>query len=310
MAAVRAPHITTTSRARQEHALAPEPFLKWAGGKGRMLRQFARFFPPRFGHYYEPFLGSGAVFLHLLPPSACLSDSNPNLIAAYQHVQNRLDDLLPLLYRLRRAYHALPPAQQQREYYHMRERYNQLRAGTLEKTALLIVLNKTGYNGLYRENARGGFNVPFGRYNNPAMFREENLRAVAQALQGAEVLHASFSEAVANAQAGDFVYFDPPYMPSSKTASFTSYTRGKFGPERQVALAEEIRRLAARGVLVMLSNSDTPFIRDLYRGLYHHEVSATRVINSRSTGRGKLRELVITSYPVEEGTLTYASASE
>jgi DNA adenine methylase len=297
---MRAPPAPATTRTRREHEPPPEPFLKWAGGKSRLLRQFARLFPARFRRYYEPFLGSGAVFLHLQPPNACLSDSNPSLIAAYRHIQTRLDDLLPLLHHLRRTYHALAPAQQQHEYYRMRERYNQLRPGALEKTALLIVLNKTGYNGLYRENARGGFNVPFGRYNNPAMFREENLRAVSQALQGAELLPASFGEAVAGAQAGDFVYFDPPYMPSSKTASFTSYTRGRFGPERQVALAEEVRRLAARGVLVMLSNSDTPFIRNLYHDFYQHEVSATRVINSRSTGRGKLRELVMTNYPVAE----------
>lgn len=276
-----------------------EPFLKWAGGKKRLLKQLTSFFPPRFQRYYEPFIGSGAVFFHLKPARAILNDENPHLITAYRHIQRRLDDLLPLLQQIRREYHALTTAQQKDAYYHMRERYNQLATGTLEKTALLIVLNKTGYNGLYRENTRGRFNVPFGRYDNPAMFSEDNLRAVAAALQGVQLLNTDFSCAVQSAQPGDFVYFDPPYMPLSKTASFTSYTRGAFGPERQRDLAALMRRLAARGVLVMLSNSNTNLIRELYHDFYIHEVEAGRAINSKREARGKIKELVITGYPVK-----------
>jgi DNA adenine methylase len=277
-------------------ALRPEPFLKWAGGKKRLISQFAHLLPAHMHRYYEPFLGSGAVFLHMLPAHAILNDSNPNLIAAYRHVRTCLDDLLDLLERLRHEYHALSPAQQKVEYYRMRDRYNQLQPGALEKSALLIVLNKTGYNGLYRENKRGRFNVPFGRYDNPSMFREENLRAVSRALQHAELLSTSFGEAIRHAQQGDFVYCDPPYMPLSKTSSFTSYTSGKFDPERQHALAQVVRRLAARGVQVMVSNSDTPLIRELYQGMHLHPVRARRAINSKPGGRGQVGELVITSY--------------
>ncbi len=277
----------------------PEPFLKWAGGKTQLLKQLAYLFPGRFNRYYEPFIGSGAVFLHVQPACAVLNDSNPNLIAAYRHVQSRLNDLLTLLQQIRRTYHSLPPDQQQAEYYRLRERYNQLAAGSLEKSALLIVLNKTGYNGLYRENSRGKFNVPFGRYDNPTMFREENLRAVSTALRQVELLNTNFQEAVASAQAGDFVYFDPPYMPRSKTSSFTSYTMGAFGKERQIALAEVARQLVQRGVQVMISNSDTDLIHDLYHDFYRHEVRARRAINSKPGLRGRINELVITSYPVQ-----------
>lgn len=281
-----------------EPAIRPEPFLKWAGGKKQLLQQFERFFPGHFQRYYEPFIGSGAVFFHLRPRAATLNDANPNLVAAYRHIQARLDDLLPLLATLRRDYHALSPIQQQAAYYHMRTRYNQLPTGALEKTALLIVLNKTGYNGLYRENSRGRYNVPSGRYTNPKMFCEANLRAVAHALRGVLLLSLPFSEAVERARSGDFVYFDPPYMPRSKTASFTSYTRYAFGPDRQVALAEVARCLARRGVRVMVSNSDTDFIRALYADFYLHEVRARRAINSKPHARGRIGELVLTSYRV------------
>lgn len=281
-----------------EPELKPEPFLKWAGGKTQLLKQFVslRLFPSCFKRYYEPCVGSGAVFFHLLPPSAVLNDMNANLIAAYRHIQNQLDELLPLLQKLRSDYHALSSAQQQDAYYRMRERYNQLRTGELEKTALLIVLNKTGYNGLYRENARGKFNVPFGRYTNPTMFREENLRTVSTALQSVDILNMDVCRAVAGAQPEDFVYLDPPYMPISKTSSFTSYTSGAFGKDQQIALAKVAYDLADRGVLVMVSNSDLPFIRELYRDFRLHTVRARRVINSKPDARGAMNELVLTSY--------------
>jgi DNA adenine methylase len=243
-------------------------------------------------------VGSGAVFFHLRPPQAVLSDSNLNLIAVYQHIQSHLDELLSLLYEIRSTYHALSPQQQEQEYYRVREMYNALPFGTVQKSAFLIFLNKTGYNGLYRESKRGGYNVPFGRYDNPALFDEANLGAVSQALQGAEIMHADFSHAVQSAQEGDFVYFDPPYVPLNKTSSFTSYTQGNFAIEQQVQLAEVARRLAENGVQVMLSNSNCDFTRELYQGFYQHEVKASRAINSKADSRGKISELVITSYAV------------
>jgi DNA adenine methylase len=282
----------------QAVARRPVPFLKWAGGKTQLLKQLAAYLPGHFNRYYEPFLGGGALFLRLQPQAAVLNDSNPALIAAYRHVQSHLDELLALLCPLRQHYHTLDHDAQQAYYYRQRQRYNQLPVGTLEKSALLIFLNKTCYNGLYRENGRGAFNVPFGRYTNPAMFAADNLRAVARALRDATLVNSDFAAAVATAQAGDFVYFDPPYMPLSATAAFTHYTGDDFGPTQQATLADTARELAQRGVLVMLSNSDTPFIRDLYRDFEQHQVGAIRAINSNRERRGRISELVMTSYAV------------
>lgn len=278
----------------------PAPFLKWVGGKTQLLKQFERFFPATFHTYYEPFIGSGAVFFHLQPAQAVISDYNPNLIAAYRHLQSQVDDLLDLLYRLRTAYHVMSPQEQEHEYYRVRECYNVLSAGSLEKTAYLIFLNKTGYNGLYRESKRGGYNVPFGRYNNPSLFDEMNLKAISRTLQHTEIFHADFSATVETAKAGDFVYFDPPYVPLNETSSFTSYTRGEFPLEQQVRLAEVVRQLASKGVQVMISNSNTDIIRELYQDRYIHEVKASRAVNSKAALRGKITELVVTTYQVEQ----------
>ncbi len=277
----------------------PKPFLKWVGGKGQLLSQFDTLFPRTFCHYYEPFVGSGAVFFHLLPTvPATLNDSNPNLIAVYRHIQSQVDDLLSILYQIRHEYHLLAPQQQEKKYYQVRDTYNILPAGAIEKSAFLIFLNKTGYNGLYRESRRGGYNVPFGRYDNPALFDEANLRAVSKALQHVELLNGIFCKAVEAAKPGDFVYFDPPYMPISKTSSFTSYTHSNFDANQQIQLAELARLLAVKGVHVMISNSDCEFIRCLYKDFELHEVRASRAINSKADLRGKITELVITSYKV------------
>lgn len=276
----------------------PGPFIKWAGGKTQLLKQFDRLFPIKYNRYYEPFVGSGAVFFHLLPSEAVLSDSNPNLIAVYQIIQHHLEELISFLYDLRERYHDMSAQEQEQEYYRIRELYNKTPSGALEKAALLIFLNKTGYNGLYRESKRGGYNVPFGRYDNPAIFDESNLRAVSQALQHVTLLNTDFNAVVDTAQEGDFVYFDPPYIPLTKTASFTSYTMGEFTQEQQRKLADVVRQLACKGVLVMLSNSSNDVVRELYRGWYVHEVKASRAVNSKPDLRGKIAELVVTTYKI------------
>ena len=277
----------------------PAPFLKWAGGKTRLLPQFEQYFPRRFQRYFEPFVGSGAVFFHMLPQIAVLNDANASLIAAYQHLRGHVEDMIARLYEIRTCYHAMNPEQQRQEYYRARDLYNHLPVGTIEKSVLLIFLNKTGYNGLYRENSQGEFNVPFGRYDNPALFDAANLHAVSRALQGVELVCDHYRCVVQNAQPGDFVYFDPPYMPLSKTASFTSYTRDAFSLEQQAELAAVARQLSRRGVLVMLSNSKNMVIRDLYRDFHLNEVWASRAVNSKADLRGKIPELVITNYAVE-----------
>lgn len=273
-----------------------EPFLKWAGGKGQLLNQFDALFPKNYNRYYEPFLGSGAVFFHLRPAKAVLNDINPNLVAAYRHIQTQLDELLIILHSLRQKYHAQPPQEQEQTYYQLRTRYNTLSAGSLEKTALLIFLNKTGYNGLYRESKKGGFNVPFGRYDNPAIFDENNLRAVSVELHGVTLLNTGFKEAVSSAQDGDFIYFDPPYVPLSKTASFTSYTSLDFSLADQHELAKTLKEVSGRGVLFMLSNAATDTARELYKDFNRYEVLASRAINSNPNSRDKIAELVVTNY--------------
>lgn len=262
------------------------PFLKWAGGKGRLLAQYQPLFPKQFGRYFEPFVGAGAVFFHLAPAEAHLSDINSELVNAYIVIRDQVDDLIARL----------------SQYPHDREFYYALRAldpetlTPVERAARIIYLNKTCFNGLYRVNRRGQFNVPFGDYKNPKILDEAGLRAAHAALQGVTIAHQGFDAVLAEAKAGDFVYFDPPYHPLSPTASFTAYAADDFGPEDQIRLAAVFRRLDAKGVKIMLSNSDTPFVRDLYEGFHIQQVWAPRAINRDASKRKGVPELVVTNY--------------
>jgi DNA adenine methylase len=267
------------------------PFLKWAGGKTQLLRQFAPFIPSH-DRYYEPFVGGGAMFFHLQPPFAVLADSNPHLINCYAMVRDQPRALVALLEQLR-AEHG------ESHYYDMRARYNASDVEPLERAALFIYLNKTGYNGLYRENARGLFNVPYGRYRQPAIFDETALLEASRLLRHARLMVAPFDKSVGEAGRGDFVYFDPPYQPLSRTSRFTSYTRDAFGEDDQARLAATYRKLHRRGCLLMLSNSDAPLVRELYRDFTVHEVRALRAINCQASGRGAVNELVIVNYEVD-----------
>lgn len=262
------------------------PFLKWAGGKGRLLAQYQPLFPQQYARYFEPFVGAGAVFFHLQPENAQLSDVNPELVNAYQVIRDQVEDLIETL----------------GTYQHDREFYYALRAQDpelltpVERAARIIYLNKTCFNGLYRVNRRGQFNVPFGDYKNPRILDVAGLRAAHAALQGVGVTHQGFDAVLAEAKSGDFVYFDPPYHPLSPTASFTSYAADDFGPEDQIRLAAVFRRLDAKGVKLMLSNSDTPFIRDLYEGFHIQQVWAPRAINRDASKRKGVPEVVVTNY--------------
>lgn len=277
---------------------AAAPFLKWAGGKGALLEQYERFFPTRrVRAYFEPFVGSGAVFFHLrgrgIAAHYRLSDINSELINAYCVLRDQPDALIE---RLR--------AHQQQ---HSRQHYYAVRDmdradgwphafDPVTRAARLIYLNRTCYNGLWRVNRRGHFNVPMGRYRNPRILDEGRLRVASLALQGVVIVGETAEEAVREAQAGDFVYFDPPYVPLSRTAHFTAYYTEGFGEQEQRALAETFRRLAERGCLIMLSNSDTPLVRELYRGFRIETVQATRRINSRAERRGLIGEVVVLNY--------------
>ena len=264
------------------------PFIKWAGGKHQLLPALSKRFPPLVGNerYFEPFLGGAAVFFHLGHPRSFLSDSNHDLVELYQVVQQDVEELIE----------ALKTQRNQREYFYQVRSQNPRELTRVQRAARLIFLNKTCFNGLYRVNSKGQFNVPFGRYKNPAICDAKRLRAAGAALQRAHISLRDFESVLEKAKPGDFIYFDPPYHPLKKTSSFTSYTAGKFGEEEQRRLARVYAQLAEQGCYVMLSNSDTPLIRELYRNFHIHEIQANRSINSKPEGRGRITELLILNY--------------
>jgi DNA adenine methylase len=269
-----------------------KPFIKWAGGKGQLLSSFAAHFPPteKIGRYFEPFMGGAAVFFHLQPQRSFLSDSNSDLVDLYTIVRDDVETLID----------ALKSHRNKETYYYKIRAQNPATLSPVERAARLIFLNKTCYNGLYRVNSNGGFNVPFGNYLNPNICDAENLRAASLALQYAEICQSDFEQAVSSAKKGDFVYFDPPYQPISRTSSFTSYTSGRFDDSEQERLANVFRSLAKRGCYVMLSNSNAPLIKELYADFNIHQVLARRAINSKGAGRGKIIERLITNYDAQE----------
>ncbi|MGB9661713.1 MAG: DNA adenine methylase [Moorellaceae bacterium] len=263
-----------------------KPLVKWAGGKGQLLPQMVPLFPRKFALYLEPFVGGGAVFFHLLPEKAVLIDNNPELINFYLVVRDNVEDLIIASSRHRNT----------REYYYFLRAQDPKKMDPVSRASRFLYLNKTAYNGLWRVNRQGKYNVPYGRYKNPKIVDAENLRAASRVLQRAEILLDDFSRVLSYAQAGDFVYLDPPYHPVSDTACFTSYTSEAFTEEDQKRLAEVFRLLDRKNCLVMLSNSDTPFIRSLYSDYDIRVVQARRAINCRADRRGPVTELIIRNY--------------
>jgi len=303
----------------------PRPFLKWAGGKGQLLETFRRYYSKELKsgaikHYYEPFLGGGAVFFDIISryeiEKAYLYDINEELILVYKVVQQEVEELINQLVAYETSYKVLAPAQRSEMYYDVRNQYNEERAkitfdtfnnNWVGRAAKMIFLNKTCYNGLFRLNQRGEFNTPAGDYKNPTICDANNLHLVSQALQKADICRGGFQQALHDLQNPAFVYFDPPYRPISKTASFTAYSRHAFTDNEQRQLAETFQSLADKGAQVMLSNSDPKnedkndhFFDDLYENWYIHRVQARRAINSNAKKRGTIKELIITSYPTRK----------
>ena len=276
--------------------MRPSPFIKWAGGKAQLLSQFEPYLPCELARYIEPFVGGGAMFFHLYNQGrlagkeAVLIDSLEELINAYRVVQGQVEVLIDALQVHER--HKLDA-----EYYYQvrgwdrSDDYDERTA--VQRAARFVYLNRTCYNGLYRVNRRGQFNVPFGRYRNPRVCDAQNLRAVHHALQGVSLLVGDFNRCLEVAKRGDLVYLDPPYHPLSDTANFTSYTPADFGIEDQRRLAGLFRELDRRGCRVMLSNSATDLVRELYYGYRQVEVWANRAISSRGDGRGAIAELLV-----------------
>ena len=273
-----------------------KPFLKWAGGKRSILPVLLKAAPEQIETYYEPFLGGGALFFALQAEGrfkhAVLSDSNEELINAYIQVRDNVDQLIRALHVHQTKYRN---SEDRAEYYYT-IRGKRLTCD-LGGAANLVFLNKTCFNGLYRVNSKGGFNVPHGRYVNPTICDERNLRAVSTALQGVELKVADFADAPSSAANGDFVYFDPPYVPLSETAYFTSYTAKEFGPEEQARLARTAAVLTSQGSQLALSNSGHRDVMSLYStGSFKlSEVHVRRAINSVGNRRGPVREYLIQS---------------
>lgn len=276
-----------------------QPFLKWAGGKRQLLPEIRKYIPKHFTNYYEPFVGAGALLFDLKPHNATINDVNAELINVYNMIQTDIDGLIydlqkhqnkpEYFYEIRaldrtEAYHALPP---------------------LQRASRLIYLNKTCYNGLFRVNRKGQFNVPFGKYKNPSIVNEAVLRVVSDYLNNNHVtiLNEDFVEAVRSAGEGDLVYFDPPYDPVSETSSFTSYSNEGFTKDDQIRLRDLYLELHKRGCHVLLSNSDTPFINEIYQELHASypeirikKVQASRAINSQGTKRGRISEVLVVNF--------------
>lgn len=279
-----------TATAKQ--SLGVEPFLKWAGGKRQLLDALKRHLPRDLdsGRYHEPFLGSGALFFALRPQNACLSDTNADLILAYRVVQQQLDALVERLSDLARAHKTSP----RETYYSTRAAYNRKDdQDEPHRAARLIYLNRTCFNGLYRVNRRGEFNVPMGSYRNPSILQYERLVAANDALSQAELRCVCYSEALANTEPSDFVYVDPPYIPVSRTANFTAYTDKSFSLEHQKQLADHVASLAEGGTRVLVSNAEHPHVRELYADHKIVAVKARRSINSRGDRRGRVGEVLV-----------------
>ncbi len=294
---------------KRELTKGPKPFLKWVGGKTQLLPELEARLPSDFSEtvrvYAEPFVGGGALLFHLLskgfrPERIVVNDSNLDLANAWRVVQTAPDDLIDALSRFQSDYRALPDEMGKRNFYlGARCAFNagrplgcQLDVG---RAALLLFLNRTCFNGLYRVNGKGLFNVPFGKYARPGICDESLIRSASAALAGVEILSGDFSAAVFGAGSGWFVYFDPPYRPISATSAFCDYTQGGFNDDSQRRLAECCRRLDAAGARWMLSNSDAAdgFFDRLYRGFRIDRVRAARTINAKGDGRGKISEIIV-----------------
>lgn len=272
----------------------PLPFIKWAGGKRQLLSQLFKYAPKKYKTYYEPFIGGGALLLALKPQRAVISDVNEELVYAWNAVKNDPNELITELNEHKKL--------DSKEHYlntRIVDRTGEiLNMTTIERASRFIYLNKAGYNGLWRVNSKGQNNVPYAYPK--TMDLTNNILPVSDFLNNSqvEILHSDYKDTVANAKKDDFVYFDPPYIPKTPTSSFTSYTKDGFGLIQQQELRDTALKLAQKGVKVMLSNADVPLVYDLYQDdtFNIHRVNARRMINSKGNGRGKVGEVIITTY--------------
>ena len=258
-----------------------KPFVKWVGGKRSIIPDLLERIPQEYDNYYEPFVGGGALYFSLQPHKAFLSDINAHLVTTYQAIRDEVDELVKLL-KIHEEQHC-------REYYlTMRQRLAKEKNFTYQ-ASLFIYINKTCYNGLYRVNKSGGFNVPMGNYKNPMIADEENLRACSHLLRGTSIEQGTFEDQ--DIQSDDFYYLDPPYH-----QTYTGYSSGGFGDKMHKKLATFCREIDRKGGYFMLSNSDTPFVRALYEGYTVEDIQAGRSVSCKAHQRGKENELIIRNY--------------
>jgi DNA adenine methylase len=263
-----------------------KPFLKWAGGKTRLLAALRQSLPPRFNRYIEPFVGGGALYFDLSPKTAVLGDSNPELMNCYEVVRDQPDELIEYISELRVS----GP-----EFYRLRE-LDPETLPAVTRAARLIYLNKTCYNGLYRVNKHGRFNTPYGQHSNVKLVDAVNLRTASASLKKARLLCADFEAVLKTAKKGDFIYLDPPYVPVGKFSDFKRYTKDQFFEADQERLAEKFRELAANGCFVLLSNSFNAKTAKLYSKFLQRTVQMPRFVNCKGEGRGNVDELLISNY--------------
>ena len=292
-----------------------KPFLKWAGGKGQLLSEIEKYYPFADGKitkYAEPFVGGGAVLFDILSKydleDVYISDINAELINTYRIIRDDIDELVALLSVMQNEFVTMDPEHRKNYYMAKRERFNDLKVNSnesvnIEKAALMIFLNKTCFNGLYRVNKKGLFNVPMGSYRNPMICDEENLRAVSEKLQNVKIVYGDYRESADFIDSDTFVYFDPPYRPITDTASFTAYTENLFNDEEQIELAGFVDDMHKKGAKIVISNSDPKnsnteddFFDNIYSSHKIKRVEATRMINCNSEARGKIKELLISNF--------------
>ena len=303
-----------SSIARGGATMCARPFIKWAGGKGQLLEQLDALLPNDFAQrenlvYVEPFAGGAAMLFHVLAKypnikRAVINDANSELVATYKAIKAKPEELIGRLSKLQEEYGKCATEELRQDMYlKLRDKFNSRKSDQLEMASFFVFLNKTCFNGLYRVNSKGEFNVPFGKAKNPTICDADNMRALNKALQKVTILSGDFEDVMKSVKGKAFVYFDPPYRPLTQSAAFTAYAKGGFNDEEQRRLAQFCRKLDRAGHQWILSNSDPhnidhsdDFFEELYQGFNIKRVTASRAINSKGDRRGKVAELVIRNY--------------
>lgn len=278
--------MTVATRITSNKIVKAQPFLKWAGGKTQLLNELIKRVPVKYNVYFEPFIGGGALYFAIAPNEAVIADINDDLVNTYLAVRDNPDKLLE----------ALSKYKNEKDFFYSIRSQDQNKLSEIERAARLMYLNRTCFNGLYRVNKSGQFNVPFANYKNPNFVQTDRILAASEVLQNTDVHNAGFEKVLVEAKAADFIYLDPPYYPKDVYSDFKRYNKEQFHKNDHERLAELYNELTERGCYVMLSNSDTPFTRELYKKWRVDTVYAKRLINKDASKRGEVTEIIVTNY--------------